>query len=188
LAEAAPELVMGPVAADITSALSADRAEANRALEAAMGGRRYRALLVRLDRWRTEPPWTEAADQKASAGQPYVDKAGRKARRRLRQAVSSGEDVDFHRARKAAKRYRYAAELLEPHAGQASAKTVARVKKLQDLLGELQDTVATRAVLVDLGRRMGADAGRNGFTYGLLYACEASAGADIKRRLAKRNG
>jgi CHAD domain-containing protein len=168
--------------------LAADRAAAADAITAAMNGRRYRALLLRLDRWRTSPPWTEAATQQASAASGYVEQAGKKARRRLAKAIKSGVDSDFHSARKAAKRHRYAAELIEPRAGKSAHHTVDRAKRLQDALGELQDSVTSAATLLDLAQRTGGEAGANAFAYGLLYEQEQRSADSVRRRIRKRHG
>jgi CHAD domain-containing protein len=181
------ELVLGSVAADLASVLASDRAKAAKAIEDAMRGRRHQRLLQTIDSWRTSPPRTDA-DPKASAVSPYVDKAGKKARKRLASAIDSGAREDFHRARKAMKRYRYAAELAEPQMGEKAAATAAWAEALQDELGELQDTVATSAALLRLARRLGAEPRRNGFSYGVLYGLEQKAADDIRRALAKRYG
>ena len=103
-------------------------------------------------------------------------KADRKAHRRLRTGLASVDDLALHRARKAAKRARYAAELVAPLPGTKAAKAaIKHHKKVQTVLGEHQDSV----VALDLLRRLGAEAGttpgQNGFTYGLLYAHQQTA-------------
>jgi CHAD domain-containing protein len=181
------ELLLGPVAADLESVLASERANAARAVEDAMRGRRHQRLLQTIDSWRTAPPRTDV-DPKASALSKYVDKAGKKARKRLNAALESGEGDDFHRARKAMKRYRYAAELAEPHLGKSAAATAAWAEGLQDELGELQDTVTSSAVLLNLARRVGGEPRRSAFSYGLLYGLEQKAADDIRRGLAKKYG
>jgi len=73
-------------------------------------------------------------------------------------------DVDMHRARKAAKRARYAGEALVALAGEPAELFVDATKQLQQLLGDHQDSVAAREVLVA--------ARRSGFPAGLLYRDE----------------
>jgi CHAD domain-containing protein len=76
----------------------------------------------------------------------------------------------LHAVRKAAKRVRYATEIAIPELG--GAADVARAaKRIQQVLGELQDTVVTR----ELCRRFGVAAfaqGENAFTFGRLHALE----------------
>ena len=69
-------------------------------------------MVLLLRGWKTAPPLSDAADEQDKTAVTYVEKAKRKADKRLRNA---GGDVErLHRARKAMKRLRYAAELVEP--------------------------------------------------------------------------
>ena len=118
-----------------------------------MHTRRYQHLVQLLGRWKTTPPFTAAARKDKTAAK-YVKQAKEKADKRLRKA---DDDVErLHRARKAEKRLRYAAELAEPADGHM--KAVARkAKKLQTLLGEHQDALVAanfspRSVLRPTGR------------------------------------
>lgn len=84
----------------------------------------------------------------------------------------------MHRARKAAKRARYAAELLRPLGH--GRKQARRHKRVQVLLGDLQDAVVAAATL----RRLvsGVPAAESGFTLGLLYAGERRTARRLRRR------
>jgi CHAD domain-containing protein len=55
--------------------------------------------------------------------------------------VSAQDALQWHRFRLAVKRLRYAAELLEPELGASYAEMQRRVKKLQESLGNDQDSV-----------------------------------------------
>ncbi|CAA9285573.1 MAG: Adenylate cyclase, partial [uncultured Friedmanniella sp.] len=118
LADLPPELVLGPVAADVDATLGRERAQHLRRLDGELGSPRVLGLLEALTRWRTEPPYLEGASAPAEEVRPYVTGASRTARRRLRQAAREQpgpqQEERLHRARKAAKRARYAAELAEP--------------------------------------------------------------------------
>jgi CHAD domain-containing protein len=74
-----------------------------------------------------------------------------------------------------ARRARYAAEAMTPAIGQKAARFAKRMKRVQSVLGEHQDSVIAAAVSRDLG--IGAHlAGENAFSYGLLYerdVCDA---------------
>jgi len=146
-------------------------------------------LLSSLARWRTEPPFLEAAGAPVEQVKVYVRTAEQKMRRRLRQAQrESGHAQEelLHRARKAAKRARYAGEVAVP-AWSKATRHVARAQELQTVLGEHQDSVVAAEFL----RRMGATggrAGRNGFTYGLLLALEWERAATIRRDVLQRQG
>jgi CHAD domain-containing protein len=79
-------------------------------------------------------------------------------------------DVALHRARKAAKRARYAVELAAPVGRPKHAKKIIkRYKGIQDLLGEHQDAVVAAQLLRDHAARAAITPT---ITYGLLYARE----------------
>lgn len=167
------ELVLGPVATDIDSTLAAERAKAYQRLRSAMNGKRYVALLALLEQWRVDPPYTDVAAKKAKAVATFVDRAERRLYKRLDEAIEPGADDELlHRARKTGKRFRYVAELATPVVGDEATAKVKRAKKLQELLGEHQDSVVSVETLRRLGARAGTKPGSNGFTYGVLLAME----------------
>lgn len=180
LAGLPPELVLGPVSARLTETLGAQIAQAQRKLDTALRSKRYLALLEQLRVWAAAPPVRgEDAPGKRLAG--YLAGAEKKYAKRLAAAQrlpddDPGKNAAMHRARKAAKRARYTAELSVPTLGKPARKSVKRAKKDQDRLGARQDAV----VAVDFLRRVGAAAGttpgENGFTFGLLAGRELSRG------------
>ncbi|UOT03904.1 CYTH and CHAD domain-containing protein [Rhodococcus opacus] len=175
LAALPSELVMGPVAARIENDLLAEQLRRRKEVMEALDGDRYRALLATLARWRTTPPLTAEAGDDPRVIAKLVRKAERKALTRVATATATADDDDtaLHRARKAAKRARYAAELAAPILGRKSAKKkAARFKKMQTVLGEHQDSVVAAETLRTLGARAGTTPGENGFTFGLLYGLE----------------
>lgn len=112
-------------------------------------------------------------------------KAEKKAAKRVAQAIDGGEVEAMHRARKAAKRARYAAELVKPIVGKKAAKTrIDRFTSVQEILGEHQDAVVAAAALLELGRTAGVTPGENGFSFGLLYARELQAASDARAEIA----
>lgn len=143
--------------------------------------RRYRGLITL---WRRV---AQLNDPQVQAGHRSVkkrdvillaDKAAKKARRRLREASTSTDDEALHRARKAFKRARYAAELTTALVGRKKAKrAVGRYKHVQEVLGEHQDSLVAASFLRRLGAATGTRNGENGFTYGLLFANEQNAAA-----------
>lgn len=160
--EALPEsLVLGPAREDLAEAL-ADRRR--RAIEA-------------VDRDRTESPWGRAVELLGSwqenppgfvgrlSMQP-VEHARKQVLRRVR--ASEGDPSALHSARKAAERWRYAAELLVPVEPRA-AKHFDQATEFHVLLGELQDCVVATQFLREHAQ-MGKRSGHNGFTTGLLHA------------------
>lgn len=180
LDELPPELVLGPVAARLTETFATQIGQAQRKLDAAMRSKRYLALLEELRTWAIKPP-VRADDAPAAELARYLTKAEKKYRKRLAAAEKlddgePGKHVAMHRARKAAKRARYTAELSVPTLGKRARKAVEHGKQEQDRLGERQDAI----VAVDFLRRVGAAAGttpgENGFTFGILVGRELRRG------------
>ena len=172
LAELPPELVVGPVAAQIETELTTQRKVAWDAVIAVLDDDRYRRLLAELHRWRSDAPLTKEAKAPAATVKTYVKRAGKKLDKRLDRAIEAQLTGDpeadhlLHAARKAGKRARYAVELAAPVLGKKADKLIASRKDLQDVLGEHQDSIVAAAFLRAEGVRVGIRSGHNGFTYG----------------------
>jgi hypothetical protein len=97
-------------------------------------------------------------------------------RRARRAPTGQPTDEALHQARKAAKRARYAGEVMAPAIGKQASRFAQQMKRVQSVLGDHQDAVIARQVERGLG--IGAHlAGENAFSYGLLYgrdACDAA--------------
>ncbi len=181
-----PEMVLGPVANRIETTLVRERSEHQARLTEAMGSPRYFALVALLRTWLHEPPLTPYASQPAAKVNRYLGRAEAKVHDRIEHA---GGDVEaLHRGRKAAKRYRYAAELSAPAVGKKAARTVESQTELQTLLGEHQDSVVSAAFLRRMGAAAAADSDQNGFTYGLLLAQEWQRAERVRTEAAERWG
>jgi CHAD domain-containing protein len=102
-------------------------------------------------------------------------------RRAWRAAPGQARNEALHRARKSARRARYAAEAMAPAIGGKAARFAKRMKRVQSVLGEHQDSVIARAVVRDLGIRAHL-AGENAFSYGLLYEHDACAAERLQAR------
>jgi CHAD domain-containing protein len=172
--------VRGPVEAEITKTLATERDDATQRLNRAMRTRRYQHLMQMLRSWKTAPPLDDAADAGDKTAATYVEKARRQADKRLRKA---DDDVErLHRARKAAKRLRYAAELVEP--ADKQMKRIARdAKELQTLLGEHQDCTVAAEFLARLSSAGNGEIVESAFTYGVLMANELYRAAEIRASL-----
>jgi CHAD domain-containing protein len=162
------ELILGPVRSRIRNDLQAIERPARARLNEVMDSDRYQALMGVLRGWRDEPPVEEIS---AKTLRKRAGRAQRKADRRLAAALESGEDAMLHRARKAAKRARYAAELRKP-LDKGAKRTVKHYKQIQSLLGDHQDTVVATGALRQMALTAGTTVGENGFSYGMLYARE----------------
>lgn len=185
------ELVIGPVARQVSASFSTEYANARDRLLVALTSERYAALLERLDEVVDGPPAatvTKAALRKRARKATHRVTMRLDAAERLAGAPPAGvrvtpplpgvtpdRDTALHDARKAAKRARYAAEALEPLGGKDARRLVKQFKQLQDVLGVHQDSIITRQVLRDHGMRAYLD-GQNSFTYGLLHAKQELAG------------
>ncbi len=175
IADLPPEQILGPVAARIEEHLLTEQVRRQKKLDTAMNSRRYLGLLRESARWVTEPPFTDLAEQKPAALRRNVRSAAKKVRKHLAAGLGrTGTDEELHKARKAGKRARYAAELAHPALGKKTKNAVNQYKELQDILGDLQDGFVAAEVLRRIAAGTAQHANENGFTYGLLYAQEQS--------------
>jgi CHAD domain-containing protein len=184
LDELPAELILGPVASTIQAELAVQRKQAMDAVLEALDSERYRKLIGLMHHWRSDPPFTAAADASADSIDSAIKKARKKVGNRLDAAAAArraGEPSDelFHRARKASKRHRYAVEAAVPVWGSKADKIISQRKDLQDVLGNYQDSIVSAAFLRELGGRLGIRSGQNGFSYGVLYARELHAGDSL---------
>lgn len=178
LTELPDELKLGPVHAAFTRSFERRQADARDVALAALDSDRYLALHDRIDVLLGDSPVTARATRKAKRELP---KSVRRAYRRVESRMADadhqppGEERDraLHETRKAAKRLRYATEAVRPTMGKPAARLRKRLKFVQELLGEHQDSAVSRPVLRELAAQAHVDGG-NGFTYGLMYAAEAA--------------
>ncbi|MBZ4319752.1 CYTH and CHAD domain-containing protein [Streptomyces huiliensis] len=181
-------LVRGPVRARLRIWSNRSRVDARRRVTTALDSPRYLTLLDRLDALVTDPPLRPAA---AEAAEKDLAKAVRRDRDRLAARIAHAlatdpgpaRDAALHDARKAAKRARYAAESAAPALGKDARRLAKRLKAVQTVLGDHQDSVLTRDAL-RLIAAQAAVAGEATFTYGLLYGREEARAAECERELA----
>jgi CHAD domain-containing protein len=180
LAELPAQQRRGPVEAEITKTLAEEREKAVAGLTRGMRGKRYEHLVQLVRGSRAALPLTDAAGEKDKTAAEYAEKAKQKADKRLRKA---DDDIEkLHRARRATKRARYAAELVTP--ADSDMKAVAReAEELQALLGEHQDAVVSASFLAKISAAGNGETAENGFTYGVLMANELHRAAEIRRSL-----
>jgi CHAD domain-containing protein len=173
------EQVIGPVQARVQSHFAPMRADARTAILAALGSQRYFSLLDELARLLAEPPLTPLADKPAADVLPTAARrAHRQVSKRMRRArhAAAGQPrgAALHRARKAAKRARYAGEAMTPAIGKKASRFARQMKNVQSVLGEHQDVVIARKAERELGIKAHL-AGENSFSYGLLYGRDTCA-------------
>ncbi|MFH8754458.1 CYTH and CHAD domain-containing protein [Streptomyces atroolivaceus] len=180
-------LLLGPVSARLQLTSVARRTDSRRHVASVLDTGRYLALLDALDALLADPPLLPAA---ARAPQDALPRAVLKDYERLatrighalEQAQGEERDVAMHEARKAAKRVRYAAEAAKPALGKPAKKFAKRMKSVQSVLGDHQDSVVARDALRALAVQAHG-AGEPAFTWGLLYGREEAAAAAREREL-----
>jgi CHAD domain-containing protein len=172
------ELVLGPVAARLQqTALKAAEAGQAHALET-LSDDRYLRLLDSLHALLDRPPLADRAGDRA---RPVLRAVLRKAARRMQKqlaAADRGADRDevLHEVRKAAKRLRYTAEAVRGELGRPAKDVRRAAKRVQEALGNRQDTVVTREHCRRLAIAATA-AGESAFTFGRLHALEEARAA-----------
>ncbi|MFI0259902.1 CHAD domain-containing protein [Streptomyces sp. NPDC017056] len=187
LADLPRELRIGPVAARLRLWSQRRRLGSRQALIAVLDGPRHLALLESLHALMADPPLRQAATRPPAKPmakavlKDYRRLAGRMAAA-LEAPAGPARDEALHGARKAAKRVRYAAEAATPTLGGPAKKFAKRMKRVQQLLGDHQDSVVAREALRDLAVQAHG-AGEGGFTFGLLYGREEAAAAAREREL-----
>jgi CHAD domain-containing protein len=183
-------LLLGPVRTRVDSELRRELIDRWRLLQDVLTEDRYLSLLADVANWTRQPPLTQQADAPARVLTKLIRRADRKVSRKLQRANSTGDVHLLHGARKSAKRARYAAEAAEPVIGaRASIKEAKRYQRLQDLLGEHQDSLVSAEFLRRLGAIAGTTEGENGFAFGILHEREihnARVARAKARKTAKR--
>ncbi|WP_431949256.1 CHAD domain-containing protein [Actinacidiphila sp. bgisy167] len=190
LAELPPELATKTLAARIGGDAPVHEG-ARKQLLRELGSGRYFRLLDTLESLLADPPLLDAA---AAPAADAVAKAVRRDHRRLRRRVEPAlrmepgheRDLALHEARKAAKRARYSSEASQavPALRKAAKKHTKRMKAVQQLLGEHQDSVICREALLRLADDARA-AGEDTFPYGVLYQLERERADTVERQLPK---
>ncbi|HEX9342007.1 MAG TPA: CHAD domain-containing protein, partial [Actinomycetota bacterium] len=149
------------------------RRETDRAvLLEAMDSARYAALRDRVVAAVQAPVLLPAAERSAvELGPGLVARRWRRLRDQVARAGADPSDEDLHRIRIDAKRCRYAAEAVEPVAGEPAKAFAGAVAALQEVLGEQHDAVVAQAWL----RQAAGSAGvrrAEAFVAGQLAAAE----------------
>ncbi|HLU54318.1 MAG TPA: CHAD domain-containing protein [Pseudonocardia sp.] len=190
LAGLEPELLLGPVQAQVTRHFARVEREATAAVLSALDGDAYARLRRDLDELLANPPLTKRAARPARKELPgHVARAARRLARAVEKAVDPAtpaeeRDIAVHDARKAGKRLRYATEVATPAVGKPAKRFAKQLKAFQDALGEHQDTVVAREALRELAAQAHGE-GENGFAFGVLYGRDAARAEAIEAQLAE---
>ena len=140
-----------------------------------LDGKRYRALLDALRTLTEHPPLTDRARRPARKVLPQlVAKSDARVRSTMRAAHKTHDPVRrearLHKARKAAKQARYAAESVAPVFGEDAREFALAMERIQESLGDHLDSLNTRALLRELASHTSQPS--TAFTYGRLHALE----------------
>lgn len=180
-------LTLGPVRGRLRAWSAARRTGSRRRIIDVLDGKRYLDLLDALDALSADPPLRPAAGRAPEKALPraVLKDYGRLATRvghALALPPGPERDTALHEARKAAKRARYAGEAARPALGKPAKRFAKRVKAVQSLLGDHQDSVVAREALRTLAIQSHA-AGETAFSWGLLYGQEEAAAEAREREL-----
>lgn len=130
--------------------LEVRREAARSKLAKAFESRRFGALvqrLQRLDEWAVDATSSPTNAPLLKDAPRRLLRAYRQLRKRADSVDNQAPAADMHAVRIRAKRLRYTAEFFEPAYGKPAQRLVERVVALQDLLGNLQDGVVSRALV-----------------------------------------
>ncbi|MFD4526833.1 CHAD domain-containing protein [Streptomyces sp. NPDC058470] len=153
----------------------------------ALDSPRYLALLNRLATLTERPPLRGKAARRPGKVmvKAILKEYGRLADRMahaLDLPPGTERDTALHEARKAAKKTRYATEPARDSLGKPARRLGKRVKAVQQVLGDHQDSVVARDALRKVAVAAHA-AGEPSFTWGLLYGQEQAAADRGEREL-----
>lgn len=183
-----PELVVGPMLQRLRDTLTGEHDRAHAALVSALDSRRYERLLADLVDVLVHPPLTPAAASPAGQELPALVAKESQAVMKTAGVAATSEDAAerdeaIHDIRKRAKAARYAAEAAGSVVGSRADKLASAWTELQEALGDYQDSVVAREVIM----RICADAQATGeptFTYGVLAERETARTREVRAQYA----
>jgi len=162
---------------ELVTSLEMGRDEAREQLLEAIREPTYVALLDELVEAAREPRVLEGAAGAPAASElrSVLERPWQHLEHAVEWAREDASDASLHAVRIRAKRARYAAEAVSPVFGKPAAGFAEAAARLQDALGEHQDSVVARAWL-----RETAASGADAFVAGELSAIEAQAAAAVR--------
>lgn len=172
------QLRHGPVDERLRTFCAGGRTGSRGRLLAVLDSDRYLELLETLTGLLDAPPLRPAAhaapgEVLARAVRRDHERLARRVDEALAAPAGDGRDRALHEARKAVKRARYAAEAARPALGAPAKQYAAVTTRVQELLGDHQDSVLVRRALLRIAAQAHA-AGEPSFPYGVLYEREAA--------------
>jgi CHAD domain-containing protein len=171
-------------AAGLLPALIERRDNARREAMLAMASHHHMQVLERITVAATHARTSSLGSQDARAVlAPMVDQEFRRTEAAARRARKVGSATSLHHLRLAAKRLRYAADVLEPVAGKAAKRRSKRAARLQDVLGAHHDAVIAADWLRDASYQAASPA--ESFAAGMLAASVRRNARDAQRKWPK---
>lgn len=171
-------------AARVLASLEGVRGEAHAQLLATLRGERYLTLLDRLVAAANAPSLLLEADLPAPALLPgLVRKPWRSLVKRAKGLGELPTDEELHDVRIRTKRVRYAAEAVAPLLGRQARAFAGAAAALQEVLGDLNDTVVAERWLRDWARRSRSN--QAVFAAGELAGLERAAAQQCRTRWRK---
>ncbi|MFD3309726.1 CHAD domain-containing protein [Streptomyces sp. NPDC058694] len=182
------ELVLGPVVARLQTWNVVRGTKSHQRTLDALGSPRYLTLLDSLAELLAQPPLRAKAGKKAGkvmarAVLKEYDRLAEHMTHALDLSPGPKRDVALHETRKAAKKVRYASEVARPALGKPAERLAKRVKAVQKVLGDHQDSVVARGTIRDLAVAA-QGAGEAGFTWGLLFGAEQAVAATREQEVS----
>lgn len=175
LAGLSAEQRVGQVERSVAAGMQARQDSSLRAMTRALGVRRPAALLDAMDAVAADPPLRGRAAKPARTVLPDLlhraHQRVRAERTALRRADPADREHHWHEVRKRAKAARYGAEVLVPVVGGEAGRQANRWRRATSRLGEVQDGVVARELLLALMREA-QRADEPTFTYGVLHERE----------------
>jgi CHAD domain-containing protein len=169
-----PKLVRGPLRERLIDGAEHRYQTGLRHSLTAMRSSRYFRLLDALEAVVAKPPPADQGSDPMTIA--AASKKMRKAVKKARRATDEDRDDAIHRIRKRAKRLRYTASAM------GAKKVSKRAKAVQSLLGDHQDSVVSRAHLIEQADAALA-ASEDTFTYGLLHQQDAELARTSRQEL-----
>lgn len=168
---------------EIVRALEEERRIRHLELVDGLGSRRYVHLLDVLVEASASPPLATGVDGRRRVRgrlRPLARKTWRRLDRAVDRLDADPSDEDLHEIRKRGKRARYAAELSADVLGKDAKKLATRLEGLQEVLGDLQDTVMAEQQLRRMARTSLTN--RAAFAAGTLVCVERQARRKARKR------
>jgi len=181
-------LPQGTDLAPLKAAMHTRRDQCRQEVRTALSSARYGALLLRLLAWLNQPPAT--TEEKPAKLREFAGHALDKRRQTVERLARNWETLNpeqRHALRKRAKKLRYAAEFFSPlYKHKPVARYLEHLQGLQQILGEMNDSVAAQALLAQFAQEDATLAHGAGLITGWLAHAAKQSEARLARALKRQ--